>query len=455
MKTRSELARVNHIYPFLYLFTMDINRIPFQTYEKYENFEPGFSGPFISAYIEAFNEPVNARLSHSLFKKINQTAMSHKQGKYGQYRKIPGHFMISFEKYDKFNNAAYTATIEGLQTFISHWIDQVKSPHMLAIQPKKNPDKDTFALVSEDNKTFWCLASRDSVRKEVFNPEVHNPLIRNLTANFDYEFYVNTMVFAPGIVVDFQEKITQMMQQIFDDFYQEMSGVVSSEEKITLIAKHIQRITQLHPFEDGNIRTCYIIMNKLLLDHGLSLSILFNPNKLDACALPDLVKMIKEGQAIYQQLVNHHMPDNFEIKTDESIAILQNIACPPYDFKQKELLKSFCETIIKREQTRGLSQGTAQRFFSSNGDFSCTLRNSCNRRELLIIKELLNAGQKMDLNQQSSNGNTALDWLDKSTVSVDPGLLIEVRALLVAHGAENHNYSPAPACEGLSPDLRC
>lgn len=438
MKSKSEISLHNNVYPFLYLFTMDINRIPLQSYEVYESYEPGFSVPFIRAYIAAFKEEMNGKLSHALLKKINRIAMDHMPSHFDQYRSQPGNFLISFEKYGKKSNFGYSATLEGLQEFISYWIDQQKSHHMLSFQPKGNLNIDSFAIVSEYKKTFWCMASNGSITREEFNPVIHNPLVKALSENSDYEFYINTMVFAPDSTENIQRKTEQYMQQIFDDFHKEIASTTSAEGKISIIAKHIQRIEQLHPFEDGNIRTCHILLNKLLSDYGLPLSILFNPNKLDACSLSDVINMIKDGQAIYQQLINNTLSTEFEIITNENIDILQSIKCPPHDLKQPVLLDSFFNSIINRQQVYGLSKATAQRFFSSKNDFSCALRNACNKRELSIIKELLESNKKIELNQQSSNGNTALDWLDMSTVSVDSDLLIQVRTLLVEKGAQNN-----------------
>lgn len=442
MQSKSEISLQNNVYPFLYLFIMDVNRIPLQSYETYENYEPGFTIPFIRAYIAAFKEEMNGKLSHALLKKINETAMSHMPGRFGQYRDISGHFLISFEKYKQKSNLGYSATLEGLQEFISYWLDHKKSHHMLSFHPTSNSDIDSFGMVSENNKTYFCQVTDGKLTREVFKPIVHNPIIKTLNENPEYEFYINTMVFEPGSKENIPKKTEQCMQQIFDDFHKEIASAISAEDKIVIIAKHIQRIEQLHPFKDGNIRTCYILLNKLLSDYGLPLCILLNPNKLDACPLNDVINMIKDGQIIYQQLINNTLSTEFVIKTRESIALLQTINCPPHDLEIPELLNAFCSAVINREQILGLSKDTAQRFFSSKSDFSCALRNACNKRELLIIKELLDSNKKIDFNQESSNGNTALDWLDVSTVSVDSDLLIQVRELLVAKGAINHMFIP-------------
>ena len=79
----------------------------------------------------------------------------------------------------------------------------------------------------------------------------------------------------------------------------------NEEEKITGFADLVQQIDQLHPFSDANIRTCYILLNKLLFDHKMPLCILVNPNRLDCCDLEEVVRSIREGQKIFQQWLNN------------------------------------------------------------------------------------------------------------------------------------------------------
>jgi hypothetical protein len=440
----------HNVYPYLYLFIMDLCRIPLQDFKTYEEYEPGFAVPFLQAYITAFKEDMNGTLSHALLKKINTIAMSHQSKGEGvvQYRNIPGNFMISFETYTDSLNIGYSATLSGLREFISYWIEQQKSNHQLSFQLKSNPFTDSFAITSENSKSYWCKVTDRVVTKEEFDLEKHFPQIALLSSTIKHEFYINTMVFAPGSKESIQDKVEQGMQKIFDAFHAE---IALADDKVPTIAKYIQRINQLHPFVDGNIRTCYVLLNKLLSDYGLPLTILLNPNKLDACSLDEVIHMIRDGQVIYQQLMSHTDPKKFEIKTKEQIHALKLIKCPPNDLKLQELLNEFYHSFIHREQGSGLSKATAQRFFVSNKDFSCALRNACNKRELEIIKELLDSNKTIDVNQQSSNGNTALDWFDMSRVAVDPDLLIEVREILVAKGAENNKFEPPMPVLAKSP----
>jgi hypothetical protein len=58
-----------------------------------------------------------------------------------------------------------------------------------------------------------------------------------------------------------------------------------------------QKLERLHPFEDGNCRTFTILLNKLLVGHGLRISMMDNPNKLDGFSRAEVFQLLSEGQA--------------------------------------------------------------------------------------------------------------------------------------------------------------
>ena len=80
------------------------------------------------------------------------------------------------------------------------------------------------------------------------------------------------------------------------------------DDKLRIIVKHVQRIFQLQPFsgENHGVRnTCSILLNKLLRDHGFPISLLMNSYRFGCCSISELVKMVKQGQQHFQQLMEH------------------------------------------------------------------------------------------------------------------------------------------------------
>ncbi|MBA3535565.1 MAG: hypothetical protein H0T84_02985 [Tatlockia sp.] len=90
-------------------------------------------------------------------------------------------------------------------------------------------------------------------------------------------------------------------------------------------------------------------MNKLLNDHGLSLTLLMNPNRLDACSLEQVVQMIKQGQIHYHQVVQHK-EGNIQLSADKELCqINQSFSCLPQklDDIPTILIESFIATVIE------------------------------------------------------------------------------------------------------------
>jgi hypothetical protein len=59
----------------------------------------------------------------------------------------------------------------------------------------------------------------------------------------------------------------------------------------------VQKLERLHPFEDGNCRTFSIILNKLLVQNGLRMSVMDDPNKLDGFSRAEVFQLVRDGQA--------------------------------------------------------------------------------------------------------------------------------------------------------------
>jgi hypothetical protein len=82
----------------------------------------------------------------------------------------------------------------------------------------------------------------------------------------------------------------------------------NEEQKIKLIAQHMQDIECLHFFTDGNCRVVYLLTNKELMKHGIDPVILFNPNDFEQMTLDDLYIQIKIGQRAFQNLITINVP---------------------------------------------------------------------------------------------------------------------------------------------------
>ncbi len=99
-----------------------------------------------------------------------------------------------------------------------------------------------------------------------------------------------------------KEKCQQRVDQIFTRYYTDIKQArkehprVSYPERKKVILDCCQALTQAHPFGDGNIRTITLVMNKFLLENGLSPAMLTNPNCLDAFHMAALDVELEKGQ---------------------------------------------------------------------------------------------------------------------------------------------------------------
>jgi prophage maintenance system killer protein len=89
-------------------------------------------------------------------------------------------------------------------------------------------------------------------------------------------------------------------------FHQEIAEAETEDAKLEAIARCAQDLDQLHLFADGNIRTiAFLVVNKLLLQNGLTPVILKEPNVFDCKSVAELKAALREGQRLF----NRYMPE--------------------------------------------------------------------------------------------------------------------------------------------------
>lgn len=85
----------------------------------------------------------------------------------------------------------------------------------------------------------------------------------------------------------------------------------SEQEKLFAIAGICQDLDQLHLFVDGNIRTTGILLvNKLLIENGISPTVMRDVNQLDCLSREEIVDLIREGQNFFENLKKCNQFDN-------------------------------------------------------------------------------------------------------------------------------------------------
>lgn len=79
----------------------------------------------------------------------------------------------------------------------------------------------------------------------------------------------------------------------------------TADEKLKAIVFLIQQYLRQHPHRDGNNRTLVNdLLNQLLIENGLSPTLLFEPNIFEFHAVDELVAIIKKGQMLFTSIIN-------------------------------------------------------------------------------------------------------------------------------------------------------
>lgn len=115
------------------------------------------------------------------------------------------------------------------------------------------------------------------------------------------------------------------LSSIINEFNARMAQDLSEEEKIKAIAWCVREILLTHPFSDGNGRTISLLLNKLLLQHNLSPTIIENPTRIDGFSLNELCAEIKRGQDVFRGQRGYLPPvDDMVSPTEDSVLYLEN-----------------------------------------------------------------------------------------------------------------------------------
>ncbi|CAM2889375.1 Fic family protein [Legionella worsleiensis] len=476
-----------HLHQFLYLFLVDIAQLNCgRDYRSYVASEPGYGAAQLNAYITAFNDSRDGKITHQLLKKINFEAMAFDEtvGR-GGYKKNCNNFCIAPELMSgptrSYGVLTYSADLKGIGEFIRYWIlNNPESIHSLSFGGRAETDAVPIYIIKhsaeQPEKLCWIKLYNGRETRLFLDFESSMHQVGLLYNDFAYQMIIDS-----GFNIedgDLADTVHHQMDRIINEFEADMRNAVTNEDKLVCIVKHVQHIAQLHPFTDGNIRTCSILLNKLLRDYGMPLTLLLDPNRLDCCSVSSVVHMVKLGQIYYQQLLNC-AEGNLIFKTDERLSKLKEIICAPqrlFDIQDEQLLADFIRFVVKgaplmlsaagdnphhlffesisantrelAEQLRAVINDNPQfaliQQAFDEGKSGLGFRRACALGTYEMVERILSFKDKiaLDLNEPSTNGNTGLDWLayNKNCDAEDKA---RIETLLLNHGCRKKAESYA------------
>ena len=328
-----------------FLFVIDPSRLlsnENKQYRAYEAEEPGYGNGILKGYQYAFDPMTNKPMSHMVLQAIHKAAMSHdKTSSPGQYKQRGNHFTLFALPFNDKQVCTQNTSLAGFHEFIASSLVINNPIHSVCFScPKDNhllAAELGFSLQSIDGPLKMYSGHQDYVelgRTDLLcgaaipepliydsqrdNPKIEQALqcsgssvkLKKVQAEA-LPFYINSVNATPYDIVPIDTLSTVLLERldaIFASYAKAIIMADSNEAKLIAIVSHIQQISQLHPFADGNTRVCGILLNRLLKEEHLKLTLPFNPNRFDCFSVHEIVECVKQGQTFCADLLNSKIP---------------------------------------------------------------------------------------------------------------------------------------------------
>lgn len=338
------IANKEFLAAYAYLFLVDPSRLyaSGKQYIQYEKEEPGYGLGILKGYSRAFAPEQKNPMSHKAIQEIHKAVTAHlPEATPGKYKTACNNFSIYM---DNEKTCTGSASWDGFLEFLDTSVSLPNSIHSISFAcPKSDLRialKESFELVKESGSLKVKTTHQDVLdagysfdfmfpipKPLVYDPRRDNPRIKAAfyqsgpTANLKEIneskelFFINAINSMPADLVPperFSQTLLETLDTIFDSYHEAIQKADGKDEKLTVIVSHVQRISQLHPFQDGNTRVCYILLNRLLKSENLNLTLLFNPNRLDCFSIEENVAFVKQGQDYCSRLLLNSQSNIFE-----------------------------------------------------------------------------------------------------------------------------------------------
>ncbi len=138
-----------------------------------------------------------------------------------------------------------------------------------------------------------------AIEREAFTPQNTNEKILN-ECYAHYSERKISLLYQPPITV------TKLRLAMIVKVYNfQIIQANTTDEKLKAIVSLIQQYLRQHPHRDGNNRTLVNdLLNQLLIENGLSPTLLLEPNVFEFHTSDELVAIIKKGQMLFMSIIN-------------------------------------------------------------------------------------------------------------------------------------------------------
>jgi len=309
----------------IYLFWTDLERFSEKDhlYSNYEQNEPGYGRAVCLAYIEAFKHP-NNELSLDLIKSVHDNCTQHFTD--NDPRGINTHWgsvNLVIKNVDSGPRSLANTSRSGLKQFIKSWIINNQEPiHTIQVNRvtfKNNkktlfPSVDVYAGLNHGQIKIYFMDWENKKKYELNDKNLSKPVDIIMNKLFKSSSYQAKIYVSDSVLKDTEnhnslyDVLLKYMENICTSYNKEIRNATNNYDILFIIAAHLQNLDQLHAFKDGNVRTCYVLLNFLLHKNNLPLCIPANPNRFDWFSVQELVQTIIVGQHLYLQICQGKIP---------------------------------------------------------------------------------------------------------------------------------------------------
>lgn len=336
-------------FDYIFLFFVNPALLYFsQNYDFCADREPKYAEKWMLAYMEAFKNSSKA-LTADFIRNIHKNVMSHEPSEADENYKLkatkyPVIFPITYVKQERVDIISWDATPEGISEFIRFWlVNRAEPAHSLVIMNKHDKTKG----YSLKNNVWNTHPTKPETPPVAFDSATHLNMIYRLAQDNGYEVFIHSFNYSSTAAI---------MKELINVYHRDIAKDASNDGKIETIVKLVMHIYQLNPFTDSraNLRTCYILLNKLLTDNGLTCTLLMNPNRLGGCSADELVKMVKQGQTYVTEILHNEL-DEYCLRSNKEMEPSQP-GHKLYPRREKmedveeELVQNFVKMVLMKNQ---------------------------------------------------------------------------------------------------------
>ena len=128
------------------------------------------------------------------------------------------------------------------------------------------------------------------------------------------------------------DDVAQAAMLFLENYEREIEQSKTTDDKLTTIVVLIQKLHRYHLFKDGNGRTfCFFLLNRLLIDQGLSPTIVADPGVFTGWLPAELVQEVIKGQVEFIALcrpeeasLSDAIANEIKLSTDDQPEMLVN-----------------------------------------------------------------------------------------------------------------------------------